>query len=105
MERDKGIHKASGRILFQIGTGHYICSGTLVQGPNDRAVIATAAHCLYDQATNVFASNVLFIPGQVSRNTPACVPSWDPVSCVSLTDLYRTTAREKDLTETAGTTL
>ena len=41
-----------------------MCSGTLVDGGDDRAVIATAGHCLYDTSTRSFATNVMFIPGQ-----------------------------------------
>ena len=44
--------------------GNFVCSGTLVQGQNDRAIIATAAHCLYDSDTHSFAYNVLVIPAQ-----------------------------------------
>ena len=41
----------------------YICSGTLVEGADDRAIIATAAHCVYDGDAG-FPDHVMFIPGQ-----------------------------------------
>ena len=87
------MHKAVGRLLFKVGkdvtsasncyntatdqsTSHllpfcsltgatnYLCSGTLVEGANDRAIIATAAHCMFDIDTRSFPTHVMFIPGQ-----------------------------------------
>lgn len=50
---------------FQLlGNDNYLCSGTLVEGANDRAIIATAAHCIYDQKLQAFPDQILFIPGQ-----------------------------------------
>lgn len=63
-DRNHDLHKAIGRILYTINGHNYLCSGTLVDGANDRAVIATAAHCMYDSETGSFPSKVMFIPGQ-----------------------------------------
>jgi len=63
-ERDQDLHKAVGRIMFRFGENNYLCSGTLVEGADDRAIIATAAHCVFDQTDQKFPDYVMFIPGQ-----------------------------------------
>ena len=63
-ERHQDLHKAVGRIMFRFGTNNYLCSGTLVEGADDRAIIATAAHCVYDAQKKIFPDYVMFIPGQ-----------------------------------------
>lgn len=57
--RHQDLHKAVGRIMFRFGDNNFLCSGTLVEGANDRAVIATAAHCIFDSKTNSFPSYVM----------------------------------------------
>lgn len=68
-QRNQDLHKAVGRILFRFGTNNYICSGTLVEGNDDRAIIATAAHCIYDTKSKQFPTYVMFIPGQDDGGT------------------------------------
>ena len=48
----------------------YVCSGAAVtdSDSNDRSVILTAAHCVYDDANKAFARNVLFIPDQAGTS-------------------------------------
>lgn len=60
------VQTAAGRLLYQMGDGgYYVCSGTAAtDGASGRSVIITAAHCVYDDAYKVFASNVMFIPNQ-----------------------------------------
>eukprot|EP00977_Amphora_coffeiformis_P003513 scaffold657_cov214-Amphora_coffeaeformis.AAC.7 len=41
-----------------------MCSGTLVEGAKDRAIISTAGHCVYDVTAKSFPDKVIFIPGQ-----------------------------------------
>jgi hypothetical protein len=68
------VQTSVGRIYFQMPTDRrlrrwagYVCSGTVAtDGDNDRSVIITAAHCVYDDAYKAFARNVLFIPDQDS---------------------------------------
>lgn len=50
--------------MFVFNGQNYLCTGTLVEGANDRAVIATAAHCVYDRKKGGFPDYVMFIPGQ-----------------------------------------
>ena len=78
------MHKAIGRLLFTYDyQSGYVCSGTLVQGNNDRVIIATAAHCAFDESTKTFPQYVMFVPGQDDGETDAsnwsCVD--DPYGC------------------------
>lgn len=63
-KREQDLHRAVGRIMFVLDGNNYLCSGTLVEGANDRAIIATAAHCMYDPTLGSFPERVMFIPGQ-----------------------------------------
>lgn len=45
------------------GDRDYYCSGTLVEGNDDRLVIVTAAHCLFRKDVGSFYDNIMFIPG------------------------------------------
>ena len=67
------VQTAAGRIYFEMPSNKahtrwtgYVCSGTAVgdSTTNDRSVILTAAHCVYDDVNKAFARNVLFIPDQ-----------------------------------------
>ena len=71
------VQTAAGRIYFEMPGnakwkgpwGGYVCSGTVItDGTTGRSIILTAAHCVYDDANNAFARNVLFIPNQAETN-------------------------------------
>ena len=56
------VLKASGKVLFTLGSSTYVCSAAVVDdNKSDRSIILTAAHCVFDPATG-FASNWIFIP-------------------------------------------
>lgn len=56
------VLKASGKVLFSLGSSYYVCSAAVVDdNKSDRSVILTAAHCVWDAGTG-FASNWIFIP-------------------------------------------
>ena len=91
-----GVTRAAGRILFEMPTEvrrgrrttiqwqAYVCSGTTVtDGRDDASIILTAAHCVYDDALDMFARNVLFIPNQddggTDRTDSDCTN--DPLGC------------------------
>eukprot|EP00977_Amphora_coffeiformis_P014352 scaffold3978_cov199-Amphora_coffeaeformis.AAC.2 len=63
-ERSTDLHKAVGRIMFTMDGDNFLCSGTLVEGADNRAIILTAAHCMYDASLQMFPERVMFIPGQ-----------------------------------------
>lgn len=88
---DNPVRWNVGRIYFEMPTNArlkrwagYVCSGTVATDDTDgRSVIITAAHCAYDDASNAFARNVLFIPNQDgttgSGTDTNC--SNDPIGC------------------------
>jgi hypothetical protein len=54
---------AVGKVFFTVGLSTYVCSGALVQdGKPDRAIVLTAGHCAWDQASGSFVTNWMFIP-------------------------------------------
>lgn len=78
------VQTAAGRLLYQMGSSYYVCSGTVVNdGAFDRTVILTAAHCVYDDASKAFATNVMFIPDQdgTTGNGTDFDCSNDPLGC------------------------
>ncbi len=86
------VQTAAGRLYFEMPNNAkqkgpwngYVCSGTAIaDGVNDRSMILTAAHCVYDDANGAFARNVLFIPNQAATTGSGtdlnC--SNDPLGC------------------------
>ncbi|MCO5761606.1 MAG: Ig-like domain-containing protein [Chromatiaceae bacterium] len=71
---DGQVQAAVGRLYFEMPSNSrrtrwtgYVCSGSVVDdAADDRSVILTAAHCVYDDANKAFARNVMFIPDQAS---------------------------------------
>ncbi len=54
---------ASGKVFFRIGTSNYQCSGSLAQeGNSSLSIVLTAGHCLYDNKTQRYVTNFIFIP-------------------------------------------
>src|SRR5436190_2130906 len=52
------VLKLSGKVLFTMNSGDYICSGTLISDTaSDRSIVLTAGHCSYDAADGGFARN------------------------------------------------
>src|SRR3954464_2731220 len=57
------VLKLSGKVLFTMDSGDYICSGTLINdSANDRSIVITAGHCSYDAADGGFAPKLTFSP-------------------------------------------
>jgi hypothetical protein len=53
----------TGKVYFTMSGRNYVCSGSLVEDSRqDIAVVITAAHCVFDNATKVFATDWAFIP-------------------------------------------
>lgn len=85
------VQRATGRLFYEMPSNPrrkrwagYVCSGTVVtDGATGRSVILTASHCVYDDANNAFARNVLFIPDQHhtsgTRTDSNC--DNDPIGC------------------------
>lgn len=79
------INGAAGRLLIGFGGSVFVCSGTVIDdwGVEGRSMVATAAHCVYDEQTNQFADFYLFIPQQDDGGTDATdfVCENDPFGC------------------------
>ena len=62
--RSGTITRATGRVLFSMGGGDWICSGSVVDGRDATGyrIVLTAGHCVTDTDTGKFATNWLFIP-------------------------------------------
>jgi len=78
------VQTAAGRILFTMGGSNYVCSGTVAtDGTSGRSIIITAAHCIYDEVADAFASNAIFIPSQDDGGSDGTDSdcSNDPIGC------------------------
>lgn len=56
---------AVGKVFFSTPKGNYVCSGALVKdGLTDRAIVATAGHCVWEQNSSggAFVTNWAFVP-------------------------------------------
>lgn len=54
---------AVGKVFFSVLGKNYVCSGSLVkEAITNRAIVLTAGHCAWDQATGTFVSNWAFVP-------------------------------------------
>ena len=62
-----------GKVFFTItgGTlpGDYVCSGTALNS-NNKSIVWTAGHCVYDTFGGGYASNWLFVPAYSADSTP-----------------------------------
>ncbi|MDH3193721.1 MAG: hypothetical protein OEY55_10855 [Acidimicrobiia bacterium] len=57
------VADTTGKVLFAMGGSYYVCSASLVtDNKSDRSIVLTAAHCIYDEAGEAFATNWMFIP-------------------------------------------
>lgn len=57
------VQKTIGKVLFQMGGSYYVCSASSTKDANsEQTVITTAAHCVYDNATQSYSTNWMFVP-------------------------------------------
>ena len=67
------ILKGTGRVLFTLGGGDYICSGSVVAETNtSRSIILTAGHCASENDGATKATNWMFIPSFDTAPTYTC---------------------------------
>jgi len=68
----------TGKVVFTLDSGDYICSGTTVaDGVSNRSIVVSAAHCAWDGADGGFATNWMFIPEFDTTPTYSCsVAKW-----------------------------
>ena len=69
----KQILTTSGKVVFTMNSGDYICSGTVVtDNRNNYSIVLTAGHCAYDASDGGFARNWMFIPEFDSAPSYSC---------------------------------
>lgn len=57
------VRSTTGKVLFTLGFTYYVCSGTVVDDTvADRSLVLTAGHCVFDEASNTWATNWMFMP-------------------------------------------
>ncbi len=57
------VVRTTGKVLFTLNSGNYICTGTAVNdGTSGRSIVISAAHCAWDGKDGGFARNWMFIP-------------------------------------------
>lgn len=71
--------KAVGKVFFSVGINNYVCSGSVVSdGVSGRSVVLTAGHCAFDQRTQAFVGNWMFVPDYDSNPTGSCTSLTNP---------------------------
>jgi len=78
-------YRAAGKLFFNIGTGTYICSASLIKP----GVVVTAAHCVANYGRKQFYTNWQFTPGY--RNGSAPYGVWTVKRAYVLTAYYNGT--------------
>ena len=67
------IQARTGKVYFEMGGSGYICSGTATTDSRTGAsLVLTAAHCAYDETSERFATEWMFIPDFDSQPTYEC---------------------------------
>jgi len=67
------VTRGTGRVYFAFGRSAYICSGSVVtDSRTGYSVVLTAAHCVFDQKRQMFATQWLFIPAFDLSKTYTC---------------------------------
>lgn len=83
------VVQRTGKVLFTMGGGNYVCSATVVQEPtprNTHSLVLTAGHCAYDEVAEAFATNWIFVPSFDTSPTFTCanatIGCWTAVGLV-----------------------
>lgn len=64
---------ATGKVYFTVGASAYVCSGSVVADSDSaRSIVLTAGHCVYDNATQAYVTNFIFIPAFDTYPTYTC---------------------------------
>ena len=68
------IQTRSGKVVFTMDSGDYICTGTVAADASNNGVsiVMSAGHCAYDAADGGFARNWMFIPNFDGAPTYTC---------------------------------
>ena len=94
----------TGKVLFTMGGGNWVCSATVIAEPGNLAgysLVLSAAHCIYDEADDVWATNWIFVPSFDTAPTFTCAQA--TIGCWTATGLavHRGWANEEELSTEA----
>jgi len=71
--KNDSVSDRTGKVFFTMGTTNYVCSGSVVSdADSNRSLVLTAGHCVYDNATQSFATNFIFAPNYDFAPTSDC---------------------------------
>ena len=71
------ILKSSGKVFFTLGGYQWQCTGSVVDDEAaDRSIVVTAAHCAYDEKSNQWATNWMFVPEYDSQPGSTCASTF-----------------------------
>ena len=63
----------TGKVLFSMNGGDWVCSAAVItDARSGYSSVISAAHCLYDEAADVFATNWMFVPAFDTSPTFTC---------------------------------
>lgn len=100
------VVQRTGKVLFTMGGGNWVCSAAVVQEPtgsvrSTHSLVLTAAHCAYDEAADEFATNWIFVPSFDTSPTFTCAQA--TIGCWTATGLvvHSGWANEESLTTEA----
>ena len=58
-------YRVIGKVFFtKPGVGDFVCSGAIVNTPNNMSSVWTAGHCVYDPDLSVWHTNFVFVPAR-----------------------------------------
>jgi hypothetical protein len=68
------IAARSGKVFFSLDGGDFVCSASVIDDAGDAAysLVLTAAHCAYDEAADVFATDWIYVPDWDAAPTYDC---------------------------------
>jgi hypothetical protein len=83
----EAVFKGTGKVLFTIGGGNYVCSGSVVaENDSSLAVILTAGHCAFENDGRTSATNWMFVPNFDASPTFTCANT--ALGCWVADELY-----------------
>jgi hypothetical protein len=85
------ITRATGKVLFSMGGGNWVCSGSVAtDSRTGYSLVLTAGHCVVDADTGEWATNWLFVPAYDRSPTFTCSQTllgcWTAVALVARTE-------------------
>lgn len=79
---DQYPYSAAGKLFFNIGSGSFVCSASLIK----RGIVVTAAHCVANFGARQFYTNWRFVPAY--NNGTAPYGTWTAASARVLTSYF-----------------